>query len=51
MSKCAGSDLFSLGCVMYRLCTGRLPFEGESDHGRADRPFDDHTPPPLALAK
>ena len=26
----AGSDLFSLGCVMYRLCTGRLPFEGES---------------------
>jgi serine/threonine protein kinase/regulation of enolase protein 1 (concanavalin A-like superfamily) len=25
-----GSDLFSLGCVMYRLCTGRLPFEGES---------------------
>ena len=26
----AGSDLFSLGCVMYRLCTGRLPFEGKS---------------------
>jgi serine/threonine protein kinase/regulation of enolase protein 1 (concanavalin A-like superfamily) len=26
----AGSDLFSLGCVLYRLCTGRLPFEGES---------------------
>ena len=26
----AGSDLFSLGCVMYRLCTCRLPFEGES---------------------
>jgi serine/threonine protein kinase len=26
----AGSDLFSLGCVMYRLCTGRAPFEGES---------------------
>jgi serine/threonine protein kinase len=26
----AGSDLFSLGCVMYRLSTGRLPFEGES---------------------
>jgi serine/threonine protein kinase/regulation of enolase protein 1 (concanavalin A-like superfamily) len=26
----ASSDLFSLGCVMYRLCTSRLPFEGES---------------------
>ena len=24
------SDLFSLGCVLYRLCAWRLPFEGES---------------------
>lgn len=26
----AASDLFSLGCVRYRLCTGRSPFEGET---------------------
>jgi WD40 repeat protein/serine/threonine protein kinase len=26
----ARSDLFSLGCVLYRLCAGRLPFLGET---------------------
>jgi regulation of enolase protein 1 (concanavalin A-like superfamily) len=26
----ASADLFSLGCVLYRLCTRRLPFEGDS---------------------
>jgi serine/threonine protein kinase len=26
----AGADLFSMGCVLYRLCAGRLPFQGAS---------------------
>ena len=26
----ASSDLFSLGCVLYRLCCGRLPFQGKT---------------------
>ncbi len=26
----AGSDLFSLGCILYRLCAGRGPFEGKT---------------------
>jgi serine/threonine protein kinase len=27
------ADLFSLGCVLYQLCTGRLPFTGENVMG------------------
>ncbi len=53
----AGADLFSLGSVLYRLCAGRLPFEGESilavlsslasDTPRPLREVDPSAPPAL----
>ena len=53
----ASSDLFSLGCVLYRLCTLRLPFEGDSiiavlrsistETPAAPRTLNDRIPPSL----
>ena len=43
------SDLFSLGCVLYRLCCGRLPFEGKTILSVLNA-LASHTPtPPLAF--
>lgn len=36
------SDLFSLGSVMYAMCTGRIPFRAESPLGVLRRIVDDH---------
>ena len=33
----AQSDLFSLGCVMYALCTGHPPFRADSVYGVMQR--------------
>jgi serine/threonine protein kinase/Leucine-rich repeat (LRR) protein len=41
----ARADLFSLGCVLYRMLTGKLPFEGESLMNLLASIFK-HTPPP-----
>jgi serine/threonine protein kinase len=40
------SDLFSLGSVLYTLCTVRPPFRAESSYG-VMRPISDHAPTPI----
>ena len=45
----SSSDLFSLGCLLYRLCCGRLPFEGKTVLSALNA-LASHTPePPLAF--
>lgn len=41
------SDLFSLGSVMYAMCTGRMPFRAETSYGVLRRITDD-TPAPVS---
>ena len=42
----ARSDLFSLGSVMYTMCTGRVPFRAESPYGVLRR-ITDNAPRPI----
>jgi serine/threonine protein kinase len=42
----ARSDLFSLGSVMYAMCTGRVPFRAESPYGVLRR-ITDNVPRPI----
>lgn len=40
------ADLYSLGCLLFELVTGRRPFEGETSHDIAEHQLESLPPPP-----
>ena len=44
------ADLFALGCVLYRMCTGTLPFQGRSALAILIALVNQEPPPPIEIA-